>query len=109
MLRPKEETAPLCVPCDFVVGFAGRIDEPRADFSGDGPSHIEGQREMALRTVQIFYGHRLGHRTALSWQKQAGCKPQMLGGLRADHAMRKPLIFDVAVGPGGYREEPTIQ
>src|ERR1700691_1103888 len=109
VLRLKEETAALCVPCDFVVSFAGRIDEPGTGFSGDGASHIESQSKAALSSIQIFYGNRLRNRPALSWQKQAGCESQTLGGLRAEHTMRTPLIFDIAVGRGGYREEATIQ
>src|ERR1700733_4453920 len=54
MLRREEETAARCVPGDFVVRFAGRIDEPWSGFSGDGASHIESQREAALGTIQIF-------------------------------------------------------
>ncbi len=109
MLRLKQQTASRRIPCNPVVGFAGRIYKPGCGLLRNRPSHIKGQRKATLSRGQIFYDDRLRHRTAPAWQEHPTCKPQVFGGLHANHTVREPLIVDVAVGRASDREEPAVQ
>src|ERR1035438_5419724 len=88
MLRLKKKTASLGIARNAVVGLAGRIYEPRFRFLRDGSSHIEREREVALRRTEIFYGDRLHDGAVLAREKHARGKLEVLGCLRANYTMR---------------------